>query len=142
MKLEEKIKAFNLLPITAKMVSYLEEAFPEYHNFDSLDFVKFHQSTPYFYSKWFIENKTFADLLQGFTQITGEVLGEIGQRPDNAKSGIPDGTMFNCPSCVRTVIDAWVTRASVGGSVKCPFCKQGFVVITSPDETNMVSVQS
>lgn len=71
MSFEDKLKAFNLLPITKNMVFFLEENYPEMpKNFDSFDYVKFHQSHPYFYSKWFIEDTMINDLLKGFRLMT------------------------------------------------------------------------
>ncbi len=78
MTFQEKLKAFNLLPITQSMDLYLEENYPEMpKNFDSFDYVKFHQSYPYFYSKWFIEDTTIGDLIKGFCQMTGEIPDRI-----------------------------------------------------------------
>lgn len=74
MKFEEKIEAFNLLPITKNMILFLEETYPEMSkNIDSFDYVKFYQSRPYFYSKWFVEDTSIRDLLKGFYQIAGKV---------------------------------------------------------------------
>jgi phage terminase large subunit-like protein len=66
-KMRQKIKTFNLLPITASMVLFLKETFPEVQNVDSFDYVKFHQGQPYFYSKPYIEEHTADELFYAFS---------------------------------------------------------------------------
>lgn len=74
MTFQEKLSALNLLPITKNMVFFLEENYPEMpKNFDSFDYVKFHQSRPFFYSKRYIEDTTIGDLIESFYQITRSV---------------------------------------------------------------------
>lgn len=91
---EEKLKALNLLPITKNMVAYIAEIFPLLRNYDSFDYVKFDQSSPYFYSKKYIEENTIPDLLHSFAKITREIPCEIDERPDDAEPGIQLGNFM------------------------------------------------
>lgn len=67
LELEEKIKAFNLLPMSSAMISFVHETFPETVNMKSFDYVKFYRCQPYFYSKSYIQEHTIDELMYAFT---------------------------------------------------------------------------
>ena len=68
-------------------------------------------------------------------------VGRIEERPDDSEPGIPDGARFYCPSCKSITTDSWFTNPRIGDRVKCPMCKQGFEVLTNPDDSNTVLVR-
>lgn len=68
---KDKIKAFNLMPITISIVPYLFELFPElqrgsYNAFEEFDYFKIEYGEIYFYTKRYIDSKSLWELKSEF----------------------------------------------------------------------------
>lgn len=84
---EDKLRAFNLLPITKSMVLYFEETGHRFRLPERFEYVKFYGGRPYLYSREFIEERSIGELLRGFRSIFNYIQREIEERPDDPEPG-------------------------------------------------------